>query len=979
VASGGVAKRAAKWGLTAVAATVVLGAIGLVVVLVLTQELTGAQGFPVFEYDDSLAIEKRTVSGVPYRINNSRATFRLDVEFRDAHARRLFCDYASALAYCRANGLPVLPSVHLVQGKCKQFDDGLCAALELAVQDGRAVPGTLGKREALSRLARRLAGALPGLPDDRRDSVEAALVHVAAALELGGGKMGLEGDLARRASSAIDGFDQRPKESKPIGFWERSVALRALFRQDRFLSHGFSLENDAGACVALSWAISRDDALARAFRRFRACDAALTNPPVYVDQETALAPPSPCPSFDELAALLPSAATLAEALAPDMLARLRDRFGKDAGLALVAYAQSKEYDLLLRLHAEGGVGGAEEAMDRIIGAIREGRVILDPKPDSGWYDFQWHALETLLLPGRARESSKLTLSDAYRKRLADAFKVLLTKQRETHIKRLPMLTLGCEMDPESPEPVTVAPEFSAEPTATVYLRLARGYRFLRNALHAILGEKALRGLRRTRADGVEARIDLDAELREAALRLYGICELLAREIGLRPGYLPGEIDEAEREEANGIASRWLDSLEFDPDLAADTRVAVPAALGTDGAFYYWATGGVRLERLEAVYLEKPAVSGNVVETFIPLRAYTPTDVFVGFERKGPPLTREEYRALCDRAGEEAELRAVLGAPPAEGSFPWGTGAVLAAVAAFLAAAVRYGLPGRAWRWLTWKRAWGLAGGGAAVLAVGIVLLLCIPEWRAWFLVKHVASRHMLLGMMVENSPWGLRAVEPRARFRVLIRLLGDGDPQVRYLAARMLYAYAECGMGDVGPGEELDRAEHRALLRTATDDACLETAAHAIRMLGRYGDPADVEPLLAKLERYHHMAGMAHAILDTLARIGDPRALDAVLSLTESGSPAVRRMAIDTLWFYEDRRVARKLVGLLVRRGSPESTWAAGVISHIDYFSQDLSCGTIERDRCGRLMAFIREIASSRGVSDLRERLKEAAEEDRYR
>ena len=63
-----------------------------------------------------------------------------------------------------------------------------------------------------------------------------------------------------------------------------------------------------------------------------------------------------------------------------------------------------------------------------------------------------------------------------------AFKTSLTKHRETHIKRLPVLTLGSSLRPKEPVPVEVAPEFRVEPTATVYLRYARAYRFLHNAM-----------------------------------------------------------------------------------------------------------------------------------------------------------------------------------------------------------------------------------------------------------------------------------------------------------------------------------------------------------------------------------------------------------------------------------------------------------------------------------------------------------------
>ena len=47
--------------------------------------------------------------------------------------------------------------------------------------------------------------------------------------------------------------------------------------------------------------------------------------------------------------------------------------------------------------------------------------------------------------------------------------------------------------------------------------------------------------------------------------------------------------------------------------------------------------------------------------FVPTLRYLPTDVFLEFERSGAePLTRDEFRAICDREGSETDLREALG-------------------------------------------------------------------------------------------------------------------------------------------------------------------------------------------------------------------------------------------------------------------------------------------------------------------------------
>jgi len=54
-------------------------------------------GHILFKNDESLTLEKTSASGVSYKINNSSATFHLDVARVDEHCKRLFPSYAAAL------------------------------------------------------------------------------------------------------------------------------------------------------------------------------------------------------------------------------------------------------------------------------------------------------------------------------------------------------------------------------------------------------------------------------------------------------------------------------------------------------------------------------------------------------------------------------------------------------------------------------------------------------------------------------------------------------------------------------------------------------------------------------------------------------------------------------------------------------------------------------------------------------------------
>lgn len=768
-----------------VALLLAAGGFALLVLYVLPHTATvGADDPPhTFEYRPEMVITQTAPGGITYRINNSVATFRLDVLRPDLHADRLFRDYRAALQYCRDHGLPTLPSVQMVLGKCKQFDDRFCSALETAVQNGLPNDSRLGKRAALEALIRKLADLQAMVPAAHRPTVRQAVVHVGAALALGGATPACAADLAREIEMAAAEF-QNTREAQPAGFWSQNEALRGIFRQDRYLARGFALDADWPVCVLLARTVMSDAALAEAFGRFRATDARLTNPPVFVFTG---GEPARCVSCAELAALVPSDATATNIFAASTLAvaqsAARKAFGAHAGFALVAYAASKEYALLYRLLESGEVDGAQEFMPWIIAAIRSGRLRLDPPPDSGWYDYQWHALETLLAPERAPEARKLQMTPAYRARLENAFKTSLAKNRETHIKQLPILTLGmCSGSGTPPPKVPIGPQFCVEPVATVYLRHARGYRFLRNALRATLGEGMLLRIR----VGTTA-ADADAELHRMAQLCYGIYEQLCREIGRPTDYLDGEMTPEDRADARAEAAAWLAGLAGDADLAADTRVAAPISQMPAGPVRHWATGGVRLERVEYKYLDLPQVDGAIEPVFVAACCYLPTDLFLEFDWRGGVLSREKFRAICDRSSDARTLCAALGAapPPRPGEeLPWRPIllALLALVAAATALWQRHRLRAiweRRPRWLFLKT---LAVLILFLLAAALVLALS-PRWRTRLLVEYVAPINDGTGLAIQT--W-IEGHASQAMADELMNLLADADAQTRYLASNYI-------------------------------------------------------------------------------------------------------------------------------------------------------------------------------------------------
>src|SRR5207237_6696787 len=100
------------------------------------------------------------------------------------------------------------------------------------------------------------------------------------------------------------------------------------------------------------------------------------------------------------------------------------------------------------------------------------------------------------------ESNKLLLTKEYKRRMLDAFKALLTKRRETHVR---MLNIGCSGAESKWPPGTdkdrITPRLRVEPCPTFYVRTARAYAFLADFLEATVGRDALQALHGLKKDG----------------------------------------------------------------------------------------------------------------------------------------------------------------------------------------------------------------------------------------------------------------------------------------------------------------------------------------------------------------------------------------------------------------------------------------------------------------------------------------------
>ncbi|MCE9582666.1 MAG: hypothetical protein K8T20_09255 [Planctomycetes bacterium] len=399
----------------------------------------------------------------------------------------------------------------VLAAKAKAFDDGLIAAVELAMQAGA---GTFAGKSAF------LAAVSAKFADPR----VSALIH--GARQLGSGTPPPSA-LAAATQQVVGDFLRDERLSKPLGFYTWSAALEKIFQQDRLLQTELP---DAAAFTDAARALQPHRA---AYETWMSLAERLTNP------------------FTR----------------PDLRAALRDldrgaspEFRR--GVAFSPPSESPEGALVKRLFATRPIPEGFNLADALIAEIRKGSVDLSPKPDSGWYDRIAWSLETLAAPDRGPEATKLDLQKNYRDTLTELFKGILALARESHVKQLEEPRAGC--GPPRPK---IRPQLSAEPLPTHYLRRALGYRFVREVLESTFGAAALRDMRRLTADGPVA-IPLPDELASTEELFFGAHAASCAEIGL-------PADPQTPAQAAARFAGWVKDLAADPDLKTDNRMMVP--------------------------------------------------------------------------------------------------------------------------------------------------------------------------------------------------------------------------------------------------------------------------------------------------------------------------------------------------------------------------------------------------------------------
>ncbi|HAV43210.1 TPA: hypothetical protein DCX15_04270, partial [bacterium] len=623
-------------------------------------------------------------------------------------SERIHPTFGAAVKMTDSFDCDLLPSIDLIDGFTKYFDDRLLAAIEEYIHIGSSIfPG--GKQGFLKVLLRKVL--------DQRDSPgrDMAAGYLAAAIELGGDKPEVPETIKKIAKSYLNTFMNDPCHSRPMGFYTKSETLEKVFYRDRFLQKPFGTEfwtdlalkedlppgrEGLSPVIRMAEALLDDPDFRDAYTRFRTLKERLTNPEVNLNLEDLF------PHQD----LFKDEAKLSQALLSSEASKRRVQARGNInpntfGVAVWPFSTSKENDLFARLYRTYELPKTEIMNDLIV-AIKEGRVDLKPQPDSGWYDHQLYSLETLLLPHLAHEKDKLLLHARYKKRLREAFEAMLTKRRETHVKELFQIrTLGIEF-----KPVPTTPELSLEPIATHYLRTGRAYRSLAEDLRGVFGDRGITDIQLEDFDK-----GLLVELDRMASLFYGLYLVVCDDLGMAPRLEPKEIEglsglqevrvddgalnqcliasipELSKTEQQARfylwqeAKTWIEDLKREKFLDEDTRFIAPVLSNYWGTkVRNWAVLGVRLLKIKAYYARPPKVAESRTysdeeqisedperfpsESFDskdfdwrPKEYVIPVQVFAEVTMGPKPLTREEFRRICDRyKTKDKILKALMG-------------------------------------------------------------------------------------------------------------------------------------------------------------------------------------------------------------------------------------------------------------------------------------------------------------------------------
>jgi hypothetical protein len=616
------------------------------------------------ERGDSLS-STRTVTvqaegrDVPLSLNDRAATFAVSAPARSAVKVKAGTTISTKIypSFAAVEG-DLLPSLELARWKGLAFEEGALAAVEAKLEESGGDLGS-GKGGFLGGLAIKLGRAYQAedRPAPRVAFADAqAFIATAIALSRADGKvpaeLGLSDEVASKANQDKDRFLKEELAARlPAGRYGWSEGLKRIYLSELWLAKPFERADEAQfkAAVALTWAVGDDPVIAKEYGFLSGLFGALVgSPPGSVsvaEYKTLLRGRDPLIVLKEVGTL-----------------RTLQVEAKERGDAFVFLPapRFRDAELLRRFAATESVGGGTWA-EAYEAAVRSGKVGGKAAAGAPWLDFAAYAWAALLTPESAPEAAKLTWDDGYKKRLAESY---ATGFDQTRGRAAPTPPGGGTAEAVA---VEVEPEFRLEPLPEYYLRAARAYGRLGDVLESSLGASTLETMRGSREGGAAEAESLAAEAAGLDRLFYGLYLLSCADVGITPALRYGEVPNTA--EAAKEAYTWLETWRSDKDMARDLREAWLLGPGDPSApakgNVYRCVLGVRIIDVEVKYDRKPSISlrgtaGTVNLGFKPAAYAVAVPVVVEVAVPGDkPLTRAQFRAICDKHKTEGAIVAAL--------------------------------------------------------------------------------------------------------------------------------------------------------------------------------------------------------------------------------------------------------------------------------------------------------------------------------
>jgi hypothetical protein len=151
---------------------------------------------------------------------------------------------------------------------------------------------------------------------------------------------------------------------------------------------------------------------------------------------------------------------------------------------------------------------------------------------------------------------------------------------------------------------------------------------------------------------------LRAQLHQSRDLFFGLYLVSCQDLGMRPLLdAAGDPKSSERDALAKAADAWLLGLPSDPVTKSDVRVMIPIAQLDETHWRYWAVIGVRTTLAGYSFIDGMDVSAPAPDK--QTRAELPTEQFLEVTSSATPLTRDEFRSLCDKYQTADAIKAAL--------------------------------------------------------------------------------------------------------------------------------------------------------------------------------------------------------------------------------------------------------------------------------------------------------------------------------